>query len=94
MGRGIYSRLGHTNMMQKDKILDDVARVAGGTVGVLSDLGRNAKEDIRTRVEEIADRLDLVPRDEFDRLEVMLKQSRTEQDELKKRIEELEKKIK
>ncbi len=81
-------------MMQKDKILDDVARVAGGTVGVLSDLGRNAKEDIRTRVEEIADRLDLVPRDEFDRLEVMLKQSRTEQDELKKRIEELEKKIK
>lgn len=81
-------------MIHRDKILDDVARVAGGTVGALSDLGRSAKQDIRARVEEIADRLDLVPRDEFNRLESMLAQSRAELDDLKKRIEILEKKTK
>ena len=81
-------------MIQKEKILDDVARMAGGTVGILSDLGRSAKHDLRSRIEDIADRLDLVPRDEFERLEAMLKQARAEQDDLKKRLETLEKKIK
>lgn len=80
-------------MFQKDKILDDVARVAGGAAGLLSDLGRSAKNDIRARAEEIADRLDLVPRDEFQRLEAMLAQSRAEQEELKKRVEFLESQI-
>ncbi len=80
-------------MFQKDKILDDVARMAGGAAGLFSDLGRSAKSDIRTRVEEIAGRLDLVPRDEFERLEAMLAKARAEQEELKKRVEILESQI-
>ncbi len=81
-------------MIVKEKILDDVARVAGGTVSVLSGFSHQAKEDIRTRIEEIADRLDLVPREDFERLEAMLGKAREEQQDLTKRIEALEEQIK
>jgi len=74
----------------REKILDDVARMAGGTVSVLSGMHGQAREDLKTRIEEIADRLDLVPRTDFERLELMLIEARQEQEEMKKRIAALE----
>ncbi len=56
----------------KDKVLDDIARVAGGTVSVFSDLGHNIREDVKSRADEIAHRLDLVPREDFERLEALV----------------------
>lgn len=79
-------------MQSKDKVFDDIARMAGGTVSILSGLGQQVREDIKARIEEMADQLDLVPRADFDRLESMLVKSRKEQDALIKRIEALEKK--
>lgn len=55
-------------MNSKDKMLDDVARLAGGTASLLSGLQHNIREDIKARIDETALRLDLVPRDDFDRL--------------------------
>lgn len=78
-------------MQPKDKVLDDLARMAGGTVSVLSGLSKQIREDIRARIEEMADQLDLVPRQDFERLEAMLVKARQEQDKLIKRIEALEK---
>ena len=66
-------------MSTREKMLDDLARVAGGTVSVFSGLSQSIREDIKTRVDELADRLDLVPREDFERLE--------------KRIEALEEKL-
>lgn len=81
-------------MQSKDKILDDIARLAGGTVSVVSGLGQNIRAEIKARVEEIVERLDLVPRADFEALEAMLKKSREEQADMLKRIEALEKSTK
>lgn len=78
-------------MFAKDKALDDAARLAGGAAGILGGLSQNIRADIKSRVEETAERLDLVPREDFDRLEAMLTQSRLDQAALLKRIETLEK---
>ena len=80
-------------MSNKEKILDDVARMAGGAIGTISGLRGQINEEIRLRIDEMALRMDLVPRAEFERMESMLKQARIEQNELIKRIEKLEQQI-
>lgn len=81
-------------MQKREKIMDDLAQLAGGTVGVMSGISQNIRAEIKSRVDEIVDRLDLVPRSDLEKLEEMLKQSRLEQEDLKLRIEKLEKKAK
>lgn len=80
-------------MSTKEKILDDLARLAGGTVGILNDAGKQMQDGFKARIDEWAQNMDLVPREDFERLEVMLKQSREEQESLKERIQKLEEKL-
>ncbi|MCE7887938.1 MAG: pyrroline-5-carboxylate reductase [Alphaproteobacteria bacterium PRO2] len=77
-------------MQAREKILDDVARVAGGAVSAFSSLRRQVKDEVRARIDELAQRLDLVPREDFDRVELMAFKAREEQANLIKRIEALE----
>jgi BMFP domain-containing protein YqiC len=81
-------------MRSKEKVLDDIARVAGGTISVVTGLSQQVKQEIRARVDELALKWDLVPREEFERLEAMLKEAREEQVRQNARIDALEKKIK
>lgn len=81
-------------MQPREKIMDDVARIAGGAAGFVSGLKRSVRDDLKSRAEEMAERLDLVPRADFERLEAMLMKARAEQQDLQKRVEELEKKLK
>lgn len=74
----------------KEKVLDDIARLAGGTVGVVSGLARNIREDIKSRANDVAANLDLVPREDFERLENVLTETRRRVDEQEKRIAILE----
>ncbi|MDP7142353.1 MAG: accessory factor UbiK family protein [Alphaproteobacteria bacterium] len=46
--------------------VDDLARMAGGAANVASTMRQQIQEDIKTRVEEIAQRMDLVPRQDLD----------------------------
>lgn len=80
-------------MQAREKILDDVARVAGGAVSAFSSLRRQVKDEVRARIDELAQRLDLVPREDFDRVELMAFKAREEQANLLKRIEALEAKL-
>ncbi len=80
-------------MQSKDKILDDVARVAGGAISAFSGLSRQIKDEVRVRIDELAQRLDLVPRDEFERVELMLFKAREEQNRLNERLAALEAKL-
>ena len=57
-------------MRDKEKVLDDIAQLAGGTVSIVSDLGRNIHEEIKSRTDEMAQRLDWVPREDFENLEL------------------------
>lgn len=68
-------------MKQPDsKIFDDIARVAGGAMNVFSGLREQILSDVKARVEEAADRMDLVPRADFDRLQMQV-------DALQKKLE-------
>lgn len=77
-------------MSKREKIFDDIARVAGGSVSVLSGLQRQIREDVRSRIDELALKMDWVPRSEFERLEAMVVKARKEQETLEKRVKALE----
>lgn len=51
---------------------DDIAKVAGGAMNVMSGLRQQMRDDIKARVEEMAARLDLVPREDLERVEALL----------------------
>lgn len=63
-------------------MFDDLSRVAGGAMNVFSALREQVLGDIKARVDEAAARMDLVPREDFERLEAQVKA-------LQKRIDEL-----
>jgi BMFP domain-containing protein YqiC len=64
------------------KIFDDLSRMAGGAMNVFSAFREQILGDIKARVEEIADRMDLVPREDLERLEARV-------DALQKRLDAL-----
>lgn len=81
-------------MVNKDKVLDDIARVAGGAVGFASDLKGQIADIVRAQIDAKAQDLDLVPRDDFEKLELMLIEAREAQQKLEERITTLETKTK
>tara|TARA_B100001989_G_C24548775_1_gene472762 strand:- start:2812 stop:3075 length:264 start_codon:yes stop_codon:yes gene_type:complete len=76
-------------MSNREKILDDLARFAGGTVEIISGAKGQARESFKSRIDDLAQTLDLVPREDFERLEAMVITLREEQEELKKEIKAL-----
>lgn len=78
-------------MSTSPRILDDMAKFAGGTMSFMSSIRQQIRQEIRSKIDELADRMDLVPREEFERLELILQESRRQQADLEKRLEALEK---
>jgi len=54
------------------KIFDDLAKVAGGAVNMFSGVRQQIEGEIKARIDDMADRLDLVPREDFDRLNALV----------------------
>lgn len=79
-------------MKDKSEIFDDITKLAGGAAGTLNSVREQVKNDIKARVEEAAMRLDLVPREDLDRVEALLEKTIKDQQELIQRLEKLEKK--
>ena len=71
-------------------ILDDVAKVAGGAVNVLSGLQQQIKQDVQSRFEELAARMDLVPREDLQIAEDRISALSAKIEQLEKRLDELE----
>lgn len=77
--------------MQTDKrILDDLARLAGGALGAFSGLKTETEAFIRDQLERVLTRMDLVRRDEFDAVKAMAAKAREENDTLSRRLASLE----
>lgn len=72
--------------------MDDLAQLAGGAAGLLGSVQQQMREDIKTRVEEMATRLDLVPREDFERVEALLQKALDDQKQMQERLDALEKK--
>lgn len=77
-------------MQTKNRIFDDVAKVASGAVSTLTGVRDEVDGLIRQQIERVIADMDMVPREEFEAVKAMAAKARSEQDALLARIEALE----
>ena len=77
-------------MVERPRLFDDLAGVAGGAVSALMGLRDEAEAIVRARVDEALRRLDLVRRDEFDAVAELAATARTAQEAAEARLAALE----
>jgi hypothetical protein len=75
---------------QNLKFLDDLAKVASGAVQSLGDI----RGQVKSMVNAFLGEMDIVTREEFERVEALAQKARERQVELEKRLATLEKKLK
>ena len=77
--------------MQIDsKILDDMVGIFSSVAGTAGRMRKDFDANLRAQFEKIFSSMNVVNRDEFETVKQMLSKSREEQEDLKKRITELE----
>jgi BMFP domain-containing protein YqiC len=81
-------------MQSKNRIFDDMAKVASGAVSTLAGVREEINGLIRQQIERVMSDLDVVPRDEFEAVKAMAAKARAEQEVLKERIGVLEEALK
>ena len=77
-------------MQTRNRLLDDLARVANGAAGVATGMREEVEALVQERVERVLARLNLVTREEFEAVKAMAAKARSEQDALEKRLKDLE----
>ena len=77
-------------MQTRNRLLDDIARVANGAAGVATGMRDEVEALVQQRVEHVLSRLNLVTREEFEAVKAMAAKARTEQEKLEKRLKDLE----
>ena len=81
--------------MQTDtRFFDDLARLAGGTMGALGGMRTEVETLFRQRLERIVADMNLVTREEFEIVQAMATKAREENEDLAARLEALEKETK
>jgi BMFP domain-containing protein YqiC len=77
--------------MQFDhRLIDDLARVAGGALGTLAGMREEVEARLRQQFERVLAGMDLVTREEFEVVRAMAAKARAEQETLAERVAELE----
>lgn len=77
-------------MQTRNPLLDDLARVTAGGLGVAAGLRREAEELVRQRVAALLGEADLVTREEFEAVRALAVRAREENEALAARIAILE----
>jgi len=77
-------------MQVENKLLDDLARVAGGALGALSGLRGEVEAQLRQQFERILSQMDLVSREDFEAVKEIAATARAEQEVLAERLAALE----
>jgi BMFP domain-containing protein YqiC len=77
-------------MQSQNRFFDDMARVAAGAMGTLAGVKSEVEARLREQLERVLAGMDLVSRDEFEAVKAMAAKARTEQEDLAKRVVELE----
>ncbi len=81
-------------MQTRNRVLDDMAKLASGAAGALASAGRELEALVRAQIEKLLAGMDLVRRDEFDAVKAMAAKARTEQERLEARLAALEARLK
>ena len=76
-----------------NRLFDEMARLMGDAASVAQGVKREAETAFRSQMERFVADMNLVRRDEFDVVKEMASKARAENEELKKRIAELEAKM-
>ena len=77
-------------MQSQSRFFDDLARVAAGAVGTLSGVRGEIESRLREQLERVLAGMDLVTREEFEAVKAMAAKARAEQEDLARRVAELE----
>ena len=77
-------------MQTRNRILDDMARVAGGALGTATGLRGEVEALIRERLKRVLADMALVDREEFEAVKAMAAKARTEQEKMAATIAALE----
>ena len=77
-------------MQTQNKLLDDLARVASGAIGVAAGMREEVEARLRDQFERVLGRMDLVSREEFEAVRAMAIKAREEQEILSERMAALE----
>lgn len=77
-------------MQTRNRLLDDLARVANGAAGVAAGMRSEIEALVQDRVERALARFNLVTREEFEAVKEMAAKARSEQEALEKRVRDLE----
>lgn len=80
-------------MQSQNRFFDDLARVATGAIGTLSGVRSEVESRLREQLERVLAGMDLVSRDEFEAVKAMAAKARSEQEDLEKRVAELESRL-
>ena len=80
-------------MQTRNRLLDEVARLANGAAGVASGLREEIEALVQQRLERVLADMDLVRREEFEAVEAVAIKAREEQEALEKRVATLEKNL-
>lgn len=77
-------------MQTRNRVLDDIAKMAGGAASVLAGLKEEIEALVKARAERILGAMDLVARDEFEAVRAMAQKARAEQEKLAARLARIE----
>jgi BMFP domain-containing protein YqiC len=77
-------------MQTQNRLLDDLARVASGVLGVAAGMRAEVEARLREQFERVLAQLDLVTREEFDAVKAMAVKAREEQEVLAAQLAKLE----
>ena len=80
-------------MQSQNRFFDDLARVASNAMGALSGVKGEVESRLREQLERVLAGMDLVTREEFEAVKAMAAKARAEQEDLEKRVAELEARI-
>lgn len=77
-------------MQNDNRLIEDLARVAAGAMGVAQGMRDEVEARLKEQFERVISRMDLVTREEFEVVRALAEIARAEQEDLARRIEALE----
>lgn len=76
-----------------NRMFDEFAKLMTDAAGAAQGMKREAENAFKSQAERFMADMDLVKREDFDAVQEMVSRARTENDELKKLVEALEKRV-
>ena len=76
------------------QLIDDLAKMATGALGSFGDVRQQVRKLVKEHMRDVHAKMDLVTREEFERVEALAEKARERQEELEERLKTLEKSLK